>query len=59
MSRKETIKNKLLERAKYIQNFVNKSQFPSKAIRSLADKLFLSEKTIMRDMELDTVDSKR
>lgn len=39
-------------RAKYVQDYVNKSKNTIKAIKELAnDKLFLSERTIERDLK--------
>ena len=38
-------------RAKYVQDVVNKSKNTIKAVRKLSKDLFLSEKTIERDLK--------
>ena len=43
-------KNKLEERAKYVQKRVDKVNNKPTEIKRLADELFLSEKTIRKDL---------
>lgn len=49
--------HKLLQRAKYVQAEVNSAKYPSEKISELAENLFLSEKTIQRDLEREIPDT--
>jgi len=48
-------KEKLTERAEYVQTYVNKYEGKTEcAVRELSDKLFLSERTIWNDLTAKT-----
>tara|TARA_R110002012_G_scaffold271164_3_gene456355 strand:- start:1527 stop:1676 length:150 start_codon:yes stop_codon:yes gene_type:complete len=44
-------KSKLEKRAEHIKNVVNKSKNTMKAIKRLSNELYLSERTIERDLK--------
>ena len=44
-------KSKLDERSNFIKETVNSSQSTTEAVKQLADKLFVSERTIWRDLK--------
>lgn len=43
-------KSKIDERKEYVKDVVNKSENTTKAVEKLANELFLSERTIWRDL---------